>query len=701
MGEWFNNLKVNTKFTVVIAVVLAVTILASIVGIQATTELKRSADVITNGHLRIIYHLGEAKAALYRMSNAERNLYLAANPGDKQSYAREWQEARTKLQEHLDQAKSLLDTAEGKSLATQIDSAWKQYQDTHGQAVTSALRADTKTPLITTAQGIGAQTEDQLESLFTELTNRAKADADTSKSAALSALTKKRTAVLFLLACGIALGLTLSTFTARTLSEPMAKTIAMLRELTNGHLGSRLNIHRGDEIGLMASTLDRFADNLQTNVVGAIERIAKGDLSVDVPVADAQDEIGPKLRETIDILRRMILDGQSLTKAAVEGRLDVRGEAAKFHGAYQEIIQGFNNTLDAMGRPIAEILSVMQRIADRDLSARMTGNYQGDFEKIKEAINTAVQNLDEALQQVAVAAEQVATAAEQVQGSSQSLAEGTSEQASSLEEISASLKEMEANAKQSAANAAEVRNLAQDTTRVVETGTESINKLSEAIQKIKTSSESTTKVVKTIDEIAFQTNLLALNAAVEAARAGEAGKGFAVVAEEVRNLAMRSAESAKNTASLIEEAVNNVNEGVRIAEEVTKNFAEIGEQSSRTGVVMSEMAAAIEQQSQSVSQIATAVEQINQVTQQNAANSEETASSSEELASQAEEMRSMLAGFHLSADLTRSASRGSSARKQPRKPSIKETTKLTTSTNAESLIPFGDGENDEVILQNF
>jgi methyl-accepting chemotaxis protein len=230
---------------------------------------------------------------------------------------------------------------------------------------------------------------------------------------------------------------------------------------------------------------------------------------------------------------------------------------------------------------------------------------------------------------------QITSASGQVSSASQSLAGGTSEQASSLEEISASLEQLAAMIQQNSDNAGRASAISKEARNAAENGTNVIHKMKDAISRIKKSSDETAKIIKTIDEIAFQTNLLALNAAVEAARAGEAGKGFAVVAEEVRNLAQRSAQAAKNTSELISESQNNADSGVQVTDEVTQIFSKINESSNQVTTLIEEVAHAAIEQTSGVNQITEAVSQIDQVTQANAANAEETASSSEELSSQA------------------------------------------------------------------
>jgi methyl-accepting chemotaxis protein len=240
-------------------------------------------------------------------------------------------------------------------------------------------------------------------------------------------------------------------------------------------------------------------------------------------------------------------------------------------------------------------------------------------------------------------AEQVASASDQVSQSSQEMAEGSSEQASSLEESSASLEEMSSMTEQNSSNASQADTLMQETEGLVSDGVQTMEQMSAAIEDIEESSGETAKIIETIDEIAFQTNLLALNAAVEAARAGEAGKGFAVVAEEVRNLAQRSAEAARNTAELIEGSRENVHDGVKAADELGEKMQSIQERTDKAQTMVSEISAASKEQSDGIEQVNDAVAQMNEVVQQSASNSEESASAVEELSSQAQEMNAMVA----------------------------------------------------------
>lgn len=250
-------------------------------------------------------------------------------------------------------------------------------------------------------------------------------------------------------------------------------------------------------------------------------------------------------------------------------------------------------------------------------------------------INRIITSLSEA-------GEQVAAASGQISSASQSLAEGATEQAASLEESSSALEEMASMTRQNADNAVNANQSMTQTQAQVGTGAEAVRNMSRAMDEINDSSEKISRIIKTIEEIAFQTNLLALNAAVEAARAGDAGKGFAVVADEVRNLAQRSAQAARDTAELIESTVARVKNGTEIVQQLQKSFVDVENAANSVAGLINEISAASNEQAQGVDQVNTAVAQMDKVTQTNAANAEESASAAEELNAQAEQLRSLV-----------------------------------------------------------
>ncbi|HEX5580835.1 MAG TPA: methyl-accepting chemotaxis protein [Gemmatimonadaceae bacterium] len=435
-------------------------------------------------------------------------------------------------------------------------------------------------------------------------------------------------------------------FVVRRLVRPVSELAVVARRVAEGDVRATIAHRSDDEVGELAEAFRAVVASQQA-LATAARRLAAGDVAVEVAARGDADELGRAVAELRDTVRALTGETTGLVASAAAGDLGARGHATRFQGAYRDLIQGINDTLDAIVTPINEAGATLERLAARDLTARMKGDYRGDHARIKTALNEAAEALDAAMLQVAAAATQVSSAGTQITSGSQSLAEGASEQAASLEEISSSLQEMVAMATQSAGNAAEARNLAAAARAGADEGVARMGRLTEAMDRIKASSDQTAKIVKTIDEIAFQTNLLALNAAVEAARAGEAGRGFAVVAEEVRSLALRSAKAAKNTAALIEEAVQNAEGGVATNAEVLTALRQINGQVVKVTDVMDEIAAASEQQAHGVSQINTAIEQMNGVTQQVAANAEESASAATELESQARGLDEMVSEFTL------------------------------------------------------
>jgi methyl-accepting chemotaxis protein len=442
----------------------------------------------------------------------------------------------------------------------------------------------------------------------------------------------------------------LITFLTRRALRPLETAVKAAKDIAQGKIShEEININRKDEIAEMLAAM-REVNKYIHDVAEAANAMGEGKLTGKITPRSSYDLLSANINKVIQTLDDLTVEIQKLITAVEEGKLGERGNAAKFNGSYAELVNEINLMMDKIVSPINEASSVLEKVAVRNLTVQMTGDYKGDFARIKTAINTAVQNLDQSLQHINMGAEQVSMAAVQISTGSQSLAQATSEQAATIEEVSSNLHEISTMSKQTAANAQEARALSTSAKNSTAKGADSMGRLTEAISLIKESSDATAKIVKTIEEIAFQTNLLALNAAVEAARAGDAGKGFAVVAEEVRNLAMRSAEAAKQTEGLIEQSVMNTKSGVNLNTEVLENLDEISQSVERVNIVIAEIAAASEQQTRGVEQINVAIEQMNQVTQSSAAHSEESASAAEELSGQSQEMFALINKFQLSVD---------------------------------------------------
>ncbi|MCL1884508.1 MAG: methyl-accepting chemotaxis protein [Defluviitaleaceae bacterium] len=314
---------------------------------------------------------------------------------------------------------------------------------------------------------------------------------------------------------------------------------------------------------------------------------------------------------------------------------------------FQKIADALTHTVDFIADYIDEVNNTLAAMAEGDLTVSIHREYIGDFVTIKNSINNISSTLNKTMDNISSASAQVSAGATQISTSSMDLANGAAQQASSIQELNASIDMINQQTKQNAKNARDAHEISTQSTENANEGNDAMQKMLEAMRGIKSSSDGISKIIKSIQDIAFQTNLLALNAAVEAARAGSSGAGFAVVAEEVRSLAARSQESATETTALIEDSATRVDSGASIAEVTSGALSSIVENANKVLEVINQISLSSKEQADVVEQVSQGVSEIATVVQSNAAVSEETAAAAEELNSQAELLRQMVSYFKL------------------------------------------------------
>ncbi|KAB2852313.1 MAG: methyl-accepting chemotaxis protein [Ignavibacterium sp.] len=395
----------------------------------------------------------------------------------------------------------------------------------------------------------------------------------------------------------------------------------------------QLKLTRKDEMGDLAKTVDSIIVKSQ----GAI---------------DSYEGVRNKITELSGVTQELIIDGQ-------EGRLNKRGDAKAFEGAYKEIINGFNNVLDSVILPIQESAKLIGKYADGDFTSRITSQYKGDHQLIVNSLNTMGDSVSRVLNQVKEAVQAAASAANQISSSTEEMAAGAQEQSSQATEVAGAVEEMTKTILETSKNAsvaAESSKFANETglkgTKKVEESKNGMNKIvssaqntAHIISSLTNKTDQIGEITQVINDIADQTNLLALNAAIEAARAGEQGRGFAVVADEVRKLAERTTKATKEIADMIKmiqreakdadesmnEAKTAVELGMKLTDEVGVVLNEISHENNKVADVVGQVAAASEEQSSAAEQISKNIESISSVTQQSASGLQQIAHASEDL----------------------------------------------------------------------
>ena len=459
-------------------------------------------------------------------------------------------------------------------------------------------------------RGIDRAPTDLLDALAAELGVQSLSESTGAR------LAKERTVMIGFLLIVFSAVLVGAWFLVRSITEPLDRVVGVVQRISRGGIsGEPLALDRRDEIGSLAASVDRLADDLERNVVGSLTRIAEGDIAFEIEHSE-DDELSPRILQVADSLARMHTEVETVIAAARAGRLQTRGDASSFKGAYYEIVAGVNGALDAFLSPVDEANRIMTDLAAGRLRASMDGDYQGDFEVLQTNVNRVGQSLRDAMMRIQGASTGLASNSTQLSSTSDSLSGAAAEAHRQAETATVASTQTSASV-QTVASAAEemsnsIREISQQLHEAVAVAGDARTRVGhtvEIIDYLGAASREIDEVVKVVNSIAEQTNLLALNATIEAARAGEAGKGFAVVASEVKKLASETARATEEIAETIGSIQSRTTDAVTAVNEISQVM-------DRMNQISEGIASAVEEQSAAVSEIAQSAGQAAQGTEE-------------------------------------------------------------------------------------
>ncbi|GAB3313053.1 hypothetical protein GCM10027564_20650 [Luteimonas notoginsengisoli] len=441
------------------------------------------------------------------------------------------------------------------------------------------------------------------------------------------------------------------------MQEQLGRFVQAQAQMAEQHQAGEVDHRMPEEFagtyGDMARAVNALVDSHVQTVVdvnGLIDEYARGDLSRDFPrmpgkqarVTEAMDAVKANMTSVTSEIKRLV-------DAVVAGDFAQRGDAQRFEFVYREMVESLNALMASADRGIGGVGEVLTAVAEGDLTRRADDQLPGRFGQLAVDCNRTVEHLTDIVGQIRGGSDAIGTAAGEIATGNQDLSQRTEQQAASLEETASSMEELTSTVRQTADNARQANQLAAGAVEVAEQGGAVVGSVVETMSAIHASSRRIFDIIGVIDGIAFQTNILALNAAVEAARAGEQGRGFAVVATEVRSLAQRSANAAKEIKQLITDSVDKVEHGNVLVDRAGKTMGEIVSSVKRVTDIIADISAASQEQSTGIEQVNQAITQMDEGTQQNAALVEEATAAATSMEQQARELAQAVAVFRLQA----------------------------------------------------
>ncbi len=389
--KWFYNLKIRAKLLIGFILIALIVGLVGYVGMTNIKALDESDTELYEQMTVPIAQLSDLSTAFQRVRANVRDAILANDLQTINDVVNKINERKVELDTAATEIEKTLTSEEMKTAFQEFTDARKAYDKELDRIIALASQnQDAEATLLLAEDGAGGIASRAEQDAIAKLVDLKVADAKAHSTANNNLTIRAKNQLNLMMVAGVLLAIAMGIFLSRIISRPLIKTEHMLKEMSRGHLGERLNMDTKDEIGQMAIAMDGFADDLQNALIGTMNRISEGDVSFNIENKDAQDEITPAVKKMIETIRGLIAEATMLAQAATAGRLDIRGHAEAFQGGYREIIEGFNETLDSVVGPLNIMADCFNRISKGDIPEKITTSYNGDFNTIKNNLNTCI-----------------------------------------------------------------------------------------------------------------------------------------------------------------------------------------------------------------------------------------------------------------------------------------------------------------------
>ncbi|RPJ56260.1 MAG: HAMP domain-containing protein, partial [Acidobacteria bacterium] len=461
MWQWFNNLRLARKLFLAFSVILLLTFITGYEGFRGVQTTNQLLDKTARVLLRSVDFVNQADRDLQQLLVAERSLISANVQSDQfRKLVADYEENLKQSEERWQSYKQLATSPEELRIIPQYEAARREWMQLSREIV-DLRKADTPEGRgIANGLSLGPTQEkfNEMREYLNVLEEHLQKQAVEQERLSLATYRRVTRTILFATFAAIAIGFLLAWRIHASVSTPLRHIASSARSIAQGNFDHKIEHRSNDETGLLADGFRQLIDYVQ-DAARAAEALSRGDLSVHLAARSEHDVLARSYETMTTTLGELIRQITVLIDAARNGQLDLRGDSSKFQGGYRELLNGVNQMFDTVVAPLNEASQVLERMAARDLAVSMRGDYRGEFDKLKQAMNAAIRNLDEAMKHTSDRAERVAAAAVEITTSSQALASAASQQASSLEEVSSSLQEMTAMATQSTASAKEATTL--------------------------------------------------------------------------------------------------------------------------------------------------------------------------------------------------------------------------------------------------